>query len=182
VAQPDLAPLRLLHFFALAYVTVSLLGPRPAFLEGRIAGAVIRCGQQSLPVFCAGILLSLAARMVLVMVAGTLVMHALVSLAGVGLLLGYAGFLGWFRRMTAPARDPEPVLAPARAASVWPACPPPPHLQGLRPAGPARGAAWSDSAAHKRESEGDALVLAGPCGRPGCAIAGATPTPSEHRG
>jgi hypothetical protein len=113
VAKPDLPPLRLLHFFALAYVTVSVLGPRPRFLAGRLSRLVIGCGQHSLPVFGAGILLSLTAHMVFVMVADSLGMHALVSLTGIAVLLTFGQVLGWFRRA---AHAPLRVLAQATPA------------------------------------------------------------------
>ncbi len=120
VAKPDLPPLRLIHFFALAYVTVALIGERPVWLGWRIATPVIQCGQQSLPVFCAGILLSLAAHMILVMVSDTVLMHVVVSVAGIALLLGYGSLLGWFRRTekTGPVSHPELVRKPERMAGT----------------------------------------------------------------
>jgi hypothetical protein len=93
--KTDLAPLRIIHFFALAYLTVSIVGGRPGFLRWPIAYPVICCGQRSLPVFCAGTLLSLAAHMVLVMVRGNLVMQAVVSFAGIALLLAFGTLLCW---------------------------------------------------------------------------------------
>jgi CheY-like chemotaxis protein len=123
VAKPNLAPLRLLHFFALAYVAMSLLGPRPALPAWWLARSVIRCGQHSLPVFCAGILLSLTAHMVLVMVSDTLLLHALVSVTGIVLLLGYAQVLGWFRRTetAAGARDRARAVRPVTTKNTPPA-------------------------------------------------------------
>jgi hypothetical protein len=93
--KTDLDPLRILHFFALAYLTVSVIGERPAFLRRPIGYPVICCGQRSLPVFCAGILLSLAAHMVLVMVRGNLAMQVVVSLTGIALLLAFGTGLCW---------------------------------------------------------------------------------------
>ena len=91
-------PLRLLHFFALAYVTVCLMGEHPRFLEWRIVQPVIRCGQQFLYVFCAGILLSFAAHVILVEVSDAFGMQLLVSLIGIGLMIHLAYLLGWWRR------------------------------------------------------------------------------------
>lgn len=109
-----LDPLRLLHFFALAYVTVCLMGERPRFLEWRLVRPVIRCGQQSLYVFCAGLLLSFGAHVVLVEVNDAFGMQLLVSLIGIGLSIGLASLLGWHcrveNRTTAPRkREARPV-------------------------------------------------------------------------
>ncbi len=109
-----LDPLRLLHFLALAYVTVCLLSEYPRFLEWRLVRPVIRCGQQSLYVFCAGVLLSFAAHVILVEVNDAFGMQLLVSLIGLGLSIGLASLLGWYRRRenltTAPRkREPRPV-------------------------------------------------------------------------
>ncbi len=98
ISKTDLSPWRLIHFLALAHVTVSLLGQRPRFLEWRVARPVIRCGQQSLHIFCAGVLLSFAAHVVLVEVDGAFGMQLLVSLIGVGLMISLAYLLGWYRR------------------------------------------------------------------------------------
>ncbi len=117
VAKPHLPPLRLLHFFALTYVTVSVLGERPRFLSGWPARLVIGCGQRSLPVFCVSILLSLAAHMVFVLGADTLGMHALVSLAGIAMLLALGVGLRWVRRGGCRHR---PGPTPAREQIVAP--------------------------------------------------------------
>ncbi len=105
ISKIALDPLRLLHFFALAYLTVCLIGERPRFLEWRLAQPVIRCGQQSLYVFCAGILLSFGAHVILVEVSDTFEMQLLVSLIGIGLMMHLAYLLSWWRRMARPAAD-----------------------------------------------------------------------------
>ncbi len=92
-----LDPLRLLHFLALAYVTVCLVGERPRFLEWRLVRPVIRCGQQSLYVFCAGLLLSFGAHIALVEVDSAFGMQLLVSVMGIGLSIGLASLFGWWR-------------------------------------------------------------------------------------
>jgi hypothetical protein len=95
VGKTDLAPLRVLHFAALAYLTVVLIGERPRFLTWRIAQPLICAGQRSLPVFAAGILLSLTGHMLLVLVASTLLLQAVVSITGVALLLVFGTILCW---------------------------------------------------------------------------------------
>ncbi len=98
ISKTDLSPWRLVHFLALAYVMISCLGERPRFLEWRAVHPVIRCGQQSLYVFCVGILLSLASHIILVEVNDSFAMQLLVSLIGIGLLINIAYLLGWYRR------------------------------------------------------------------------------------
>jgi hypothetical protein len=101
-----LDPLRLLHFFALAYVTVCLVGECPRFLEWRLVQPLIRCGQQSLYVFCAGLLLSFGAHVILVEVNDAFGMQLLVSLIGIGLSFGLASLLEWYCRVESPTTAP----------------------------------------------------------------------------
>ena len=107
LGKTALDPLRLLHFLALAYVIVCLIGERPRFLDWRLVRPVICCGQQSLYVFCVGLLLSFGAHVILVEVNEAFGMQLLVSLIGIALSIGLASLLGWWRqaaRSTATAR------------------------------------------------------------------------------
>lgn len=56
--KSNLDPLRLISFIALAITSVHLLRPESKILRGRVAAWLITCGQNSLYVFCLGILLS----------------------------------------------------------------------------------------------------------------------------
>jgi hypothetical protein len=53
--KTNLAPYRVLHFVALAYLAVRLMSKDWSGLQWRAFLPVIKCGQQSLAVFCVGI-------------------------------------------------------------------------------------------------------------------------------
>jgi len=68
--KTNLAPYRLLHFVVFAFFVVRLLPRDWPGLEWAIFRPAIKCGQQSLEVFCSGIFLSFAAHVALVEVSG----------------------------------------------------------------------------------------------------------------
>ena len=108
IDKTDLDLLRLLSFLALAYVTVRYVPDDAAFLNWRIAAPLIRCGRHSLHVFCLGIFLSFAGHLVLTEVSGRPLTQILVNAVGVGLLVGMAYLLSWYKAAEAP---PRPVAA-----------------------------------------------------------------------
>jgi hypothetical protein len=102
--KTDLAPLRLLSFLALAGATLHFVRPDSAFLNWRTARVVIRCGQNSLYVFCLGILLSVLGHFVLSEVNAGLGTEMAVNLIGFGLLAATGALLDWYK--TASRRAP----------------------------------------------------------------------------
>jgi len=58
----DFEPLRLIHFTLLAYLIWAVVPQSSRWYQGPIALAFIRCGQNSLPVFCFGVCLMNLAR------------------------------------------------------------------------------------------------------------------------
>jgi hypothetical protein len=107
ISKTDLDPLRLLHFLALAYLTVMLVSADTAFLKWRISRPAIRCGQQSLYVFCFGIMLSFTGHFFLVQYDDSLPMQILVSIVGIALMIALAYLLTWYREASrAAARAP----------------------------------------------------------------------------
>jgi hypothetical protein len=98
ISKTDLDPLRLIHFLALAYLTVMLVSADTPFLRWRISRPTIRCGQHSLYVFCFGILLSFLGHFFLVEYSDSFAMQVLVSAAGIALMIGLAYLLTWYRR------------------------------------------------------------------------------------
>ncbi len=111
VDKTALHPLRLLSLLAMAYLAAHLL-PRGARLLGSAPGRLfILLGQQSLPVFCAGIFLSFLGRLALEENdRGT--MQLAVNLAGLGAMAGVAWTSRWYDRRVSGTRKPLPT-APA---------------------------------------------------------------------
>lgn len=86
IDKSNLAPVRLLHFLALAIVVVHLTRPDWHGLMKPAITAMIRCGENSLAIYCLGVLLSFIGHVVLVKFSGTIAMQAAVSIAGVVLM------------------------------------------------------------------------------------------------
>jgi hypothetical protein len=93
--KTTLGPLRLLNFLALVVVTVRLVSRDAAFLRSIFARPVILCGQNSLYVFCLGILLSYLGHLVLVEISHEFIVQALVSAGGCAIMIGVAAALQW---------------------------------------------------------------------------------------
>ncbi len=95
----DLSLLRLVNFLALAIVAARLVRRDAAFLAGPVARPVVLCGQNSLPIFCIGILLSTVGSFLLDYVSDRLRMQFLVIFAGVVIMIGTALLITWYKRM-----------------------------------------------------------------------------------
>jgi hypothetical protein len=98
IDKTNLDILRLLHFFALALVVISLVPVDSRVLHWRLLQPIERCGQHSLEVFCLGVLLSFAGHMVLVEIDESLPMQFAISLGGIALMIGTGYYLQWYRR------------------------------------------------------------------------------------
>ncbi|MFK8250731.1 OpgC domain-containing protein [Ancylobacter terrae] len=99
ISKTDLAPLRLLHFLALALVIVRILPEDWSGLRSRLARPMILCGQHSLEVFCFGVFLSFAAHFLLSDVNGSIMMQIWLSFVGILLMIGLSALLGWYGRI-----------------------------------------------------------------------------------
>jgi len=114
--KTNLAPYRLVHFIVFAFLVVRLLPRDWSGLEWKGFRPAIKCGQQSLEVFCAGIFLSFAAHFYLAEVSGTIVMQVLVSIAGLMAMTLLAYYRSWSKQQDKPIKkiDPaKPSLHPA---------------------------------------------------------------------
>ena len=95
IDKSHLAPLRLLHFLCLALVVSRLPPPdwhgpiRPLMI------AMIRCGENSLSIYCFGVLLAFIAHVILVEVSAGFMMQAAVSIAGIVVMVVLATLLTW---------------------------------------------------------------------------------------
>jgi hypothetical protein len=95
IYKSHLAPVRLIHFLALAFV-VSRLAPRQWHGPIRpLMTAMIRCGENSLSIYCLGVLLSFVGQVLLADVSGGFAMQLLISLAGIAVMIIAATLLTW---------------------------------------------------------------------------------------
>ncbi|MBR1230335.1 MULTISPECIES: OpgC domain-containing protein [unclassified Bradyrhizobium] len=104
--KENLAPYRVLHFLTLAFL-FSFAVPRDWHGFQRPAlRPIVKCGEEWLPVFCAGVFLSFAGHFFLITGPNSLAMHFLVSIAGIAIMAGVAYYTSWSRR-----QDYKPALS-----------------------------------------------------------------------
>ena len=104
--KENLAPYRVLHFLTLAFL-FSFAVPRDWHGFQRPAlRPIVKCGEEWLPVFCAGVFLSFAGHFFLITGPNSLAMHFLVSIAGIAIMAGVAYYASWSRR-----QDYKPALS-----------------------------------------------------------------------
>jgi hypothetical protein len=102
IDKSHLSPLRVLHFLALAIV-VSRLMPRDwRGLMNPWTVAMIRCGENSLAMYCLSILLSFFGYVILVRASSTIAMQVAVGIAGIALLIGAATLMTWTAKRDRP--------------------------------------------------------------------------------
>jgi hypothetical protein len=103
VDKENLAPYRVLHFLALAFLATYLVPADHPALQWKTLQVVIRCGEEWLAVFCAGVFLSFAAHLILITGPNLVAMQILVSLAGLVALAAVAYYVSWSKRQDMPA-------------------------------------------------------------------------------
>jgi hypothetical protein len=96
--KDNLAVFRIVHFLALALVFTTLVSRDWAPLRWNVLQPVIKCGQEWLSAFCAGVFLSFAGHLVLITTPNSLAMQVLVSLAGMSIMTGIAYYISWSKR------------------------------------------------------------------------------------
>jgi hypothetical protein len=115
--KENIAPYRVLHFLALAFL-VSYLVPRDwRGFQWRALQPLMKCGEEWLPVFCAGVFLSFAGHFILITGPDSLAMQILVSIAGMAAMTGVAYYVSWSRRQD---QKPAPARSPDEAATLVP--------------------------------------------------------------
>ena len=96
--KTNLAPYRVLHFVVLALLVTRFLPKDWKGLQWPIFDPLIRCGQQSLRVFCVGVILSFLGYFLLSISDGTLLIQLAISVAGIAILCGIAYYSDWSRK------------------------------------------------------------------------------------
>ncbi len=104
--KDNLAVFRIVHFLALALVFTTLVRRDWSPLRWGVLQPVLKCGEEWLSAFCAGVFLSFAGHLVLITTPNSLFMQVLVSAAGVSIMTGIAYYISWSKR-----QDHQPSLA-----------------------------------------------------------------------
>jgi hypothetical protein len=96
--KTNLAPYRLLHFIVIALLVIRFIPRDWEGLKNPIFDPLIKCGQQSLRVFCVGIFLSFLGYFLLTISSGTVLAQILISAAGIGILCAVAYYGDWSKK------------------------------------------------------------------------------------
>jgi len=99
VNKNNLAPIRVIPFFAAVAVVAATVPAGAAILRSSAAKPLVLCGQQSLEIFCLGILLSALGHFVLSEYDSAIVIQLLVNLAGILVMCLTAKMLDWYKTM-----------------------------------------------------------------------------------
>jgi hypothetical protein len=109
--KTNLAWYRFLHFVVIVVLTVKFVKKDWPGLEWRIWEPVIKCGQQSLAVFCVGVFLSFVGHFVLILSSGSVLAQIVVSVAGIAIMTAVAYYISWSKKQDKPL--PKPAAATA---------------------------------------------------------------------
>src|SRR6266702_2366160 len=101
--KENLAPYRVIHFLALAFLATHLVPADHPGLQWRSLQTVIKSGEEWLAVFCVGVFLSFAGHLILITGANLVVMQIAVSVAGFAAMAAVAYYISWSKRQDEPA-------------------------------------------------------------------------------
>ncbi len=102
IYKSSLAPLRLFHFLALAILVSRLMPPDWHGLMKPWMIVMIRCGENSLAIYCVGVLLSFVGFVILSQFSSTIVMQAVISIGGIALMIAAASLMTWASKHDRP--------------------------------------------------------------------------------
>jgi hypothetical protein len=97
--KTNLAPYRIIHLLALALLVVRYIHFDWPGLKWLIFRPVIKCGQQSLEVFCVGVFLSFIAHFILETTSNIFPAQVLVGVGGLSLMTAVAYYRSWSKRI-----------------------------------------------------------------------------------
>lgn len=112
--KENLAPYRVVHFLALAFLATHLIPADHPGLRLKPLQAVIKCGEEWLAVFCVGVFLSLAGHLVLITSANLAAMQIMVSLAGFAAMTAVAYYVAWSKWQDLPTASRQQAWPKAR--------------------------------------------------------------------
>jgi hypothetical protein len=117
--KSNLDPLRLLHFLAIAVLAAWLVPRNWRGLKTPVMRGAIRCGQNSLPIYCLGVLLAFASQIALLDISNGLAMQIALSVGGIVAMIVSAMLLNLIsiKPRKQPARSSSP-LSESEARTV----------------------------------------------------------------
>jgi hypothetical protein len=95
IDKSNLDPLRLLHFLAIAILVARFVPVNWGGLANPVLRGAIRCGENSLEIYCLGVLMSLGCDMLLTRFSGGVAAQIALSAVGVVMLAAFATWSTW---------------------------------------------------------------------------------------
>jgi hypothetical protein len=108
IDKTNLDILRLVHFLALAALTVRFLPRDWPGLKNPLFRPAILSGQHSLEIFCLGVFLAFAAHFLMVEVSDGVLMQVAVSVAGILVMIATAALISWYKKIEGRPRSTPP--------------------------------------------------------------------------
>ncbi|MFN5486306.1 MAG: OpgC domain-containing protein [Bradyrhizobium sp.] len=96
--REDVAPHRILHFLTLTFLFTWLVPRDWGYLRSYALQPIIKCGEEWLAVFCAGVFLSFAAHLILITGPYSLARQIGVSLGGIAAMTAVAYYVSWSKQ------------------------------------------------------------------------------------
>lgn len=96
--REDVAPHRILHFVTLTFLFTLLVPRNGAYLRSYALQPLIKCGEEWLAVFCAGVFLSFAAHLILITGPNSVARQVAVSIAGLAAMTAVAYYVSWSKQ------------------------------------------------------------------------------------
>ena len=115
IDKTNLDVLRIAHFLSLAVIALWIVPRGAPWLKSPVFWPAIICGQHSLETFCIGVFLSFAGHFIFTEISDRLPMQIIVSAAGIGIMVGAAWLLSWYKRVERRGPGPRP---PAQMPSL----------------------------------------------------------------
>ena len=106
--RANLPPYRVLHFTAAVFVANWFVSKNWPGLRSLAFDPLIKCGEQSLPVFCAGVFLAFIGHFMLMISSGSVLTQIMVSATGIAIMTLVAYYVSWSKQ-----QDKWKTLAPA---------------------------------------------------------------------
>ncbi|MEO6840655.1 MAG: OpgC domain-containing protein [Bradyrhizobium sp.] len=99
--KENLAPYRVLHFFVMVLVVTRFIPKDWPGLKWQVFDPLVKCGEQSLAVFCIAVFLSFIGHFTLMISSGSLMAQILVSVTGIAIMTLIAYYISWSKEQDA---------------------------------------------------------------------------------
>jgi hypothetical protein len=99
--KENLAPYRMLHFAVAVFVATRFIAKDWHGLKWPIFDPLVKCGEQSLAVFCVGVFLSFIGHFTLMISSGSVMTQILVSATGIAIMTLVAYYISWSKEQDA---------------------------------------------------------------------------------